>query len=120
MLPLAAEMVPESEPPVPMLKAPAPVSVRFSMADHVSPPLEPALAVALFNVHVLPPLCLSVSLPAPPASVAVMDGAPLKSKVSAPAPPVTVVVPLMVAVGVKVPATCWPKLTLIAVDPETG
>src|SRR3954462_10590524 len=113
MLPLAAGMVPHSEAPVPRLEAPAPGWGRFSMADQVSPPLEPALAVALFNVQVLPSLCLSVSLPVPPASVAVMDGAPLKARLSAPAPPVTVVVPLMVAVGLKVPATCWPKLTLI-------
>src|SRR4051812_50171394 len=102
-------MAPESEPPVPMLKAPAPVSVRFSTADQLSPPLEPALAVALFNVHVLPPLCLSVSLPAPPASVAGVGGGPPQSKGSAPAPPVTVVVSLMVAVGVKKAAPPLPQ-----------
>src|SRR5258706_1630651 len=68
--------------------------VRFSTFENVSVlPLTsmPELAPLTVNALLAPLRPIRVSVPAPPSSVAVTAGAPLKSNVSAPPPPVIVV-----------------------------
>ena len=64
---------------------------------------------------------INVLMAPPPASVAVITGAPEKSNVSLPAPPLmATVVPVIPAVVEKAPPTAWPKSMVVVVPALTA